>query len=237
MSFSCTDKDTLVAYIYGECDAATRGAVDAHLAGCPACADEVAGFGVVRDTLSQWSAPERAGGFRLVRDEEAPRPPHRPRCCGRRAGGSPRCRRSRARRRPSCSWREARRWPTSRCATTRTVSSSGPDGRRPPPAVVQVAAPREAAQAPAPQPAAAVSVPTREPPAARSRAVARRVGGVPAPDARRGPPAGGGREAGGRRPGPGGRRRPRSTEPLHAAASTRLLDESERRQQVNVATE
>ena len=45
MSFSCTDKETLVSYIYGECDAATRGAVDAHLAGCPACADEVAGFG------------------------------------------------------------------------------------------------------------------------------------------------------------------------------------------------
>jgi anti-sigma factor RsiW len=72
MSFSCTDKDTLIAYIYGECDAATRETVDAHLAACPACADEVAGFGVVRETLSQWAPPDRVGGFRLVRDEATP---------------------------------------------------------------------------------------------------------------------------------------------------------------------
>lgn len=72
MSFSCTDKDILVAYIYGECDAENRAALEAHLAACPACADEVSGFGVVRQALSQWSAPERVGGFRLVREEETP---------------------------------------------------------------------------------------------------------------------------------------------------------------------
>jgi Putative zinc-finger len=69
MSFSCTDKDTLVDYLYGECDDATRGEVNAHLAVCPACADEVSGFARVRETLSRWSPPERVGNFRLVRDE------------------------------------------------------------------------------------------------------------------------------------------------------------------------
>jgi anti-sigma factor RsiW len=74
MSFSCTDKDALIAYVYGECDATTRGAVEAHLAACRACADEVGGFGAVRETLSEWTPPARVGGFRLVRDGEAEAP-------------------------------------------------------------------------------------------------------------------------------------------------------------------
>ncbi len=74
MSFSCTDKDTLVAYLYGECDAAAREAVDEHLAVCPACADEVRGFARVRETLSRWAPPDRVGGYRLVRDEEPEAP-------------------------------------------------------------------------------------------------------------------------------------------------------------------
>jgi hypothetical protein len=74
MSFSCTDKDTLIAYVYGECDDALRGAVEAHLATCAACADEVGGFGRVRTTLSEWTPPDRVGSFRLVREEEAAAP-------------------------------------------------------------------------------------------------------------------------------------------------------------------
>ena len=70
MSFSCTDKDTLIAYVYGECDDQTSGAVEAHLATCPACADEAGGFGRVRTALSEWKPPDRVAGFRLVRDEE-----------------------------------------------------------------------------------------------------------------------------------------------------------------------
>jgi anti-sigma factor RsiW len=69
MNFICTDKDTLIAYVYGECDAETRYAVDAHLSSCPACADEVGGFGRVRSTLAEWTPPDRIGSFRLVRDE------------------------------------------------------------------------------------------------------------------------------------------------------------------------
>ena len=70
MSFSCTDKDTLIAYVYGEGDDALRAAVEAHLATCAACADEVSGFGRVRTTLSEWTPPDRIGSFRLVREEE-----------------------------------------------------------------------------------------------------------------------------------------------------------------------
>jgi hypothetical protein len=69
MSFSCSDKDALIAYVYGECDSSTRDAVEIHLTTCPSCADEVAGFGMVRQTLTEWAAPERVGQFRLVRDE------------------------------------------------------------------------------------------------------------------------------------------------------------------------
>jgi anti-sigma factor RsiW len=69
MSFSCTDKDTLIAYVYGECDDAMRGAVESHVATCAACADEVGGFGRVRTALSEWAPPDRVGSFRLVREE------------------------------------------------------------------------------------------------------------------------------------------------------------------------
>jgi hypothetical protein len=75
MSFACTDKDTLIAFLYDECDEATRGDVTAHLATCPACADEVRGFAHVRETLSRWAPPDRVNGYRLVRDEvEEPKP-------------------------------------------------------------------------------------------------------------------------------------------------------------------
>jgi anti-sigma factor RsiW len=70
MSFSCTDKDTLIAYVYGECDDELRAAVEAHLSTCAACAGEVGGFGRVRTTLSEWTPPDRIGSFRLVREEE-----------------------------------------------------------------------------------------------------------------------------------------------------------------------
>jgi anti-sigma factor RsiW len=71
MSFSCSDKDTLVAYVYGECDAATRDGVRAHLAACPACAGEVDGFDHVRAALSSWEPPERVGAYKLVREDVA----------------------------------------------------------------------------------------------------------------------------------------------------------------------
>ncbi len=69
MSFSCTDKDTLISYVYGECDAVTHGLVEAHVRTCAACSDEIGGFGMVRETLSEWTPPEQVGVFKLVREE------------------------------------------------------------------------------------------------------------------------------------------------------------------------
>ena len=40
-TFSCDDKATLIAYLYGDVDAATRQRVDAHLETCARCAEEV----------------------------------------------------------------------------------------------------------------------------------------------------------------------------------------------------
>lgn len=68
--FDCSDKDTLVAYVYGECEASERLQVDAHLAGCQSCAAEVAGLGGVRQALAEWTPPAVAGSFRIVREEE-----------------------------------------------------------------------------------------------------------------------------------------------------------------------
>ena len=65
----CSDKETLVGYIYGECDEAETRAVERHLAVCPVCADEVAGFGTVRQALTEWTPPARVPGFRLVSEE------------------------------------------------------------------------------------------------------------------------------------------------------------------------
>ena len=43
--FSCDDKPTLIAYLYGEVEPAVRKSVDAHLATCAACAAEVRALG------------------------------------------------------------------------------------------------------------------------------------------------------------------------------------------------
>ena len=71
----CSDKEILVGYIYGECDEEETRAVERHLAACSACAGEVAGFGAVREVLTEWKPPSRAPGFRIV-SEEAERSSH-----------------------------------------------------------------------------------------------------------------------------------------------------------------
>lgn len=72
--FGCADKEMLIGYLYGECDADDRRAVEAHLASCQECADEVAAFGGVRQALAEWTPPNPVTGFRIVREEEeAPR--------------------------------------------------------------------------------------------------------------------------------------------------------------------
>jgi len=78
--FTCTDKETLLAYVYGECEAAERRLVEAHLNGCPACADEVTGLGAVRSALGAWTVTVPDTGVRLVteRGEAAAAPAAEP---------------------------------------------------------------------------------------------------------------------------------------------------------------
>ena len=69
--FSCDDKPTLIAYLYGEVEPAVRKRVDAHLATCAACADEVRALGDVRAGLEQWAPPDAELGFAIVRRSDA----------------------------------------------------------------------------------------------------------------------------------------------------------------------
>ena len=72
--FTCTDKETLITYLYGECDPAERRLVESHLGVCSACAQEAEAFRGVRGALAAWAPPERATGFRIVAEEEALEP-------------------------------------------------------------------------------------------------------------------------------------------------------------------
>ena len=75
---SCTDKDkeALLAYLYDECGPADREQVEAHMATCRRCADEVQAFRAVRESLDTWTVPEPPLGLRIVSERDAS---HRPR--------------------------------------------------------------------------------------------------------------------------------------------------------------
>jgi hypothetical protein len=68
--FTCDDKATLVSYLYGEVDAATRRAVDDHLAQCTACAAEISALSDVRSELGAWGAPNTELDFTIVKKSE-----------------------------------------------------------------------------------------------------------------------------------------------------------------------
>ena len=69
-TFSCDDKQTLIAYLYDELDAAARSRVEAHLLVCTRCAAEVRGLGYVRAELAEWTPPDAELGFAVVRKSE-----------------------------------------------------------------------------------------------------------------------------------------------------------------------
>jgi len=66
-TFTCDDKATLIAYLYGDVDAATRQRVDAHLETCARCAEEITALGDVRAELSLWVPPDAELGFAIVK--------------------------------------------------------------------------------------------------------------------------------------------------------------------------
>lgn len=70
-TFRCDDKETLVAYLYGDIDANGRREVERHLRTCPACTREVDGLQAVRHDLSLWLPPDADLGFSIVRKPSA----------------------------------------------------------------------------------------------------------------------------------------------------------------------
>ncbi len=65
--FRCDDKETFVAYLYGEVDADVRREVERHLRGCLACQQEAEGLQSVRVDLQTWLAPDADLGFTITR--------------------------------------------------------------------------------------------------------------------------------------------------------------------------
>lgn len=55
-SHECERAGELIAYFYGEANAAERESFAAHLAQCGACRDELGGFAQVREAVSEWRA-------------------------------------------------------------------------------------------------------------------------------------------------------------------------------------
>jgi hypothetical protein len=66
--FRCEDKETLVAYLYGEVDANVRREVERHLRTCTACTRETAGLQHAREDLQLWMPPEPELGFGIVQN-------------------------------------------------------------------------------------------------------------------------------------------------------------------------
>jgi hypothetical protein len=71
--FRCDDKEALVAYLYGESDAALTREIERHLHLCTPCSEEVASLQGVRRELETWVPPMPDLGFTIVR-QPAPQP-------------------------------------------------------------------------------------------------------------------------------------------------------------------
>jgi hypothetical protein len=69
--FRCEDKDTLVAYLYGEVDGDVRREVERHLRTCTACSRESEGLQAVRQDLQLWMPPEAELGVSIVSNAAA----------------------------------------------------------------------------------------------------------------------------------------------------------------------
>lgn len=65
-TFICDDKDTLVAYLYGEISVEGRREVDRHLRACTGCAEEVDELRALRTDLAAWVPPEIALNFAMT---------------------------------------------------------------------------------------------------------------------------------------------------------------------------
>lgn len=70
----CNRGDLLVSYIYDEISDRDRREVEAHLAACGDCREEIAGLRSTRGYLASWAPPQPDLGFRIVSGAAAPAP-------------------------------------------------------------------------------------------------------------------------------------------------------------------
>ena len=66
-------RDALLGYLYDECEPDEQERLEAHVATCRTCAEELESLQSVRRTLQAWTPPEFVPGFRVVSREEAPK--------------------------------------------------------------------------------------------------------------------------------------------------------------------
>ena len=67
----CSEKDLLVGYLYNDCEPGERERLEAHLATCRRCTEELESLRSVRGTLEAWTPPEPSLGFRFVSDRRS----------------------------------------------------------------------------------------------------------------------------------------------------------------------
>src|SRR3989442_12215045 len=65
LDYQCGDPSALTSYLYDECEPAERCAIEAHLAICTTCAEEVEALRATRARLASWAPPTGARGFRI----------------------------------------------------------------------------------------------------------------------------------------------------------------------------
>lgn len=66
----CCEKNVLVGYLYDDCEPSERERVEAHLATCRRCAEELESLRSVRGALEAWAPPEPSLGFQIVSDRD-----------------------------------------------------------------------------------------------------------------------------------------------------------------------
>ena len=71
-TFRCDDKETLVAYLYGEVGPDQAREVERHLRTCEPCSEEIGSLQMVRQDLESWVPPVPALDFAIARQPAPP---------------------------------------------------------------------------------------------------------------------------------------------------------------------
>jgi len=74
LDYQCGDPSALAGYLYDECEPDERRAIEAHLAVCATCAEEVQALRATRAQLACWAPPNGALGFQVVASSRTPTP-------------------------------------------------------------------------------------------------------------------------------------------------------------------